>query len=112
MLRLLGLEVLLLGVLLSVVGVSSLLTAVLRRLLSILLRLLAIPRLPSILLRRSAMRSAISGLLSWRTWLRAACHAALLIFGVVAWIDGAKDEFDHPEVRREVHRRLGFGHFR
>ena len=41
----------------------------------------------------------------------AAGHVPLLVLGVVAGVDGAEDEFDHPEVGGEVDGGHGAGHF-
>jgi hypothetical protein len=35
----------------------------------------------------------------------------LLVFGVVAWVNGTKDEFYHPEIGSKVNRRYGSSHF-
>jgi len=59
---------------------------------------------------RSAILTTGSTKLTWRSAHRCAAHVLLLIFGVVARVDGAEDELQHPEVRSKVDRRLCAGH--
>jgi hypothetical protein len=53
-------------------------------------------------------RSAVTAV---PTRCRASTHVLLLVLGVVAGVDGAEDEFDHPEIWSEVDWGVGFGHF-
>jgi hypothetical protein len=55
----------------------------------------------------SVLRLLTVTLVGWRTavaalWRTAGRHMRLLVLGVVAGIDGAEDELDHPEVRSEI----------
>lgn len=45
------------------------------------------------------------------TGSRAALLASLLVLSVVAGVDGAENEFEDPEVGRELDGGLGAGHF-
>lgn len=54
-------------------------------------------------------RAAVAAVLR-RRHAGARRHVGLLIFGVIARVDGAEDELDHPEIRGEIDRRLGAGH--
>lgn len=88
-----------------------------------ILLLLAIRRLAhrrTVSLRRSAItliwRSAVA--LTWRSAVlasrrhaaRCAAHVLLLVLGVVARVNGAENELEHPEIRSEIDRRLCAGH--
>lgn len=54
-------------------------------------------------------RAAVAAVLR-RRHAGAQRHVGLLVFGVVARVDGAEDELDHPEIRGEIDRWLGAGH--
>ena len=71
------------------------------------LRWLPVARLPSVLLLWLLL-SVAAGLRSGRHG--SAAHRHLLVLGVVAGVDGAEDQFDHPEVWGEIDWRLGLSH--
>lgn len=80
----------------------------LRRLTILTLRWLTILALRSAVL---ALRTAVAASLrtGWHLTSTAA-HLTLLVLGVVRWVDRTEDQFDHPQVRREIDRWVGLSH--
>lgn len=60
--------------------------------------------------RSSVLASWWRAILTWRGSSGRATHVLLLVLCVVARIDCAEDELEHPKIRSEINRRLGTGH--
>jgi hypothetical protein len=65
---------------------------------------LTVRRLLAILTRRWTTVSLLRGS------RRQTGLTSLLVLRVVTWVNGAKNELDHPKIRSEINRRVRAGH--